>query len=162
MGLLGWTALGAFPTVLSTLEKPSPIGNKSRKWGTKHIHLWYDATNYLDWGEGGLMMGLYAHSKCILWGFFVQTIWKMVLYQACVYVYVRRRCLIGGDCSFLTSALLYLSHRMRAEPSGTFWYHSHHGSQFAMGLHGAIVVIDRGDSLNRLITNRVSYITGTE
>ena len=60
--------------------------------------------------------------------------------------------------NFLTNVPLHPSHRMRATPGGTFWYHSYHGYEFAMGLHGPLIVISKGDSLNRVVAQRVSCI----
>ena len=62
----------------------------------------------------------------------------------------------------ITLSNIHFWHRTIAQPSGTFWYHSHHGSEFSMGLHGALVVIARGDTLNHVVTNRVSYSANTD
>ena len=76
-------------------------------------------------------------------------------------------CLWVGACGrgieqlfsiFLRMHLNIPSHRMRATPGGTFWYHSHHGYEFTMGLHGPLIVISKGDSLNRVVAQRVSCI----
>ncbi|KAL3853270.1 hypothetical protein ACJMK2_016825 [Sinanodonta woodiana] len=38
------------------------------------------------------------------------------------------------------------TYRFIAEPSGTFWYHSHMGSQFTMGAFGAFIIREKGET----------------
>ena len=38
---------------------------------------------------------------------------------------------------------LFLVYRFKASPSGTHWYHSHHGAMRREGLSGAFIVLPR-------------------